>query len=198
MSQHRDVCFAGRSSRQCVTRWPERLVSLGLALLLGGCSEPDLAGLDRELASLRANPRVVELSPVPELPQNAAVSYDQADQRSPFRARLPAPEAVPEGSADLAPDLERARGPLEAYPLEQLKLVGTLSVSNRPSALVRAPGGEVHRLNSGDHLGTDYGRIVSITSRSVQLIEVVNNGRGGWVERTRRLTLDDPTTNQAG
>lgn len=175
----------------------KRLALLGLSLMLVGCGEPDLVELDRKLEGLRVDPSGVELAPVPELPQYEVVSYHQADQRSPFQARLSAPETMPEGSADLAPDRDRPRGPLEAYPLEQLTLVGTLRVGNRPSALVRDPDGEVHRLTSGDYLGTDYGRIVSITGRSVQLVEVVNNGRGGWTERTRQLTLDDAITKQA-
>ncbi|WP_304526305.1 pilus assembly protein PilP [Halomonas sp. I5-271120] len=169
-------------------------LSLALGLSLTGCSEPDLAALDNKLGGLRDDPSGVELPPVPELPHYAAVDYDQSSRRSPFRARQAAPEAAPEGSSELAPDSDRPLDPLEAYPLDKLMLVGTLSVGNRPSALVRAPGGEVHRLTSGDHMGADYGRIVSITERSVQLVEVVNNGRGGWTERTRQLTLDDPTT----
>ncbi|WP_242457984.1 pilus assembly protein PilP [Halomonas sp. YLGW01] len=173
------------------------LLGLG-ALVLGGCVEPELEELERKLDEFRASPGQVELAPLPVVPDYNPIAYDQADRRSPFRSSLPAPEQVPEGSADLAPDLDRPREPLEAYPLEQLELVGTLNVANRPSALVRAPGGEVHRLTSGDRLGTDYGRIIGITARSVQMVEVVNNGRGGWVERTRQLTLDDETTKQAG
>ncbi|WP_458524811.1 pilus assembly protein PilP [Onishia taeanensis] len=172
---------------------------LGLsALLLVGCSEPELGTLERELKALRTAPGRVELAPLPEVPVYTPVAYDQSDRRSPFRSRLPAPEQVPDGSPELAPNLDRPREPLEAYPLDQLELVGTLSVANRPSALVRAPDGEVHRLSSGDRLGTDYGRIIGITARSVQMVEVVNDGRGGWVERTRQLTLDDDTTKQAG
>lgn len=173
-------------------------LSLALGLSLTGCSEPDIAGLDKKLSELQADPSGIKLPPVPELPWYVAVAYDQSGRRSPFLARQPEAEAAPEGASDLAPDPDRPLDPLEAYPLDQLELVGTLSVGNQPSALVRAPNGEVHRLTSGDHMGTDYGRIVSITEASVQLVEVINNGRGGWVERTRRLLLDDPTTNQAG
>lgn len=173
-------------------------LSLVLGLSLTGCSEPNISELDERLEELQADPSGFKLPPVPELPHYVAVAYTQSGQRSPFLARQPESEAAPEGSSDLAPDPDRPLDPLEAYPLDQLELVGTLSVGNQPSALVRTPDGEVHRLTSGDHMGTDYGRIVSITESSVQLVEVVDNGGGGWVERTRRLLLDDPTTNQAG
>ena len=49
----------------------------------------------------------------------------------------------------------------------------------------------MHRVYVGNHMGSDFGRIVSITSASVQLIEVVPTGRGGWIERTTRLELSE-------
>lgn len=165
----------------------------GLLLLaaLVGCSDPDIGGLDRQLAEIRANPGELELTPLPETPGYTAISYDQADRRSPFMARLPEPEgALAGGSEELAPDMSRPREPLENYPLDRLSLVGTLLVGGQPSALVRAPDGEVHRLRNGNYLGTDFGRIVSITEASVQLVEVVPNGRGGWIERVRSLSLN--------
>ncbi|MFO8046328.1 MAG: pilus assembly protein PilP, partial [Halomonas sp.] len=94
-------------------------------------------------------------------------------------------------SEELAPDLTRPREPLEAFNLGQLDLVGTLTSGGQPSALVRSPSGTVHRLRVGNHMGSDFGRIISITSSSVQLIEVVPTGRGGWIERTTQLTLND-------
>lgn len=165
----------------------------GLLLLAGlaGCSDPDIAGLDRQLVEIRANPGRLELSALPDTPKYVAIPYAQADRRSPFMARLPEPEAgLVGGSEELAPDMARPKEPLELYPLERLALVGTLSVGGQPSALVRAPDGEVHRLRNGNYMGTDFGRIVSITEASVQLVEVVPNGRGGWIERVRSLSLN--------
>jgi type IV pilus assembly protein PilP len=127
---------------------------------------------------------------LPEIPDYESVPYDEADQRSPFLPVMPEADLPPEGSADLAPDTTRPREPLEAYGLNELALVGILQVGGQPSALVRAPGGQVHRLRVGNYMGNDFGRIISITESSIQLIEVVPTGRGGWVERTTRLSLD--------
>ncbi|MFC3284398.1 pilus assembly protein PilP [Litchfieldella rifensis] len=170
---------------------PLRMAGIALAALLSACADPELDQLDRELASLRADPGELSIPALPELPDYRRVSYDHADERSPFMARLPQAEEAPAGSSELAPDLSRPREPLEAYVLESLDLVGTLVVGGQRSALVRAPDGKVHRLTTGDYLGTDFGRIVSITATSVQLVEVVATGQGGWIERTRSLTLDD-------
>ncbi len=122
--------------------------------------------------------------------------YTAADERSPFVARLPEAEEQAQGSEELAPDMTRPRETLEAYRLSELRLVGTLVEDGQPSALVRAPDGQVHRLYVGNHMGSDFGRIVSITSSSVQLVEVVPTGRGGWIERTTRLELNGQDAGQ--
>lgn len=172
-------------------RWPARSALVALLMALGACSDADLDTLERQLVSLQANPDAERLAALPPLPDYPAVAYRFAGERSPFQARLPQPETLPQGEADLEPDRSRPREPLEAFDLSALDLVGTLSVGGRPSALVRAPDGTVHRLRVGNHLGSDFGRIVGITESSVQLVELVPTGRGGWVERSTRLTLDD-------
>ncbi len=173
-----------------MTIWCRPLGLLLLALALGACRDAATGDLERELASLRADPGELTLEPLPPMPVFHSVDYRFADQRSPFQSRLPESRVLPEGDVDLAPDTSRPREPLEAYELEQLNLVGTLTVGGTPSALVRAPDGNVHRLRVGDHLGSDFGRIVGITTASVQLVEIVPTGRGGWIERSTQLTLD--------
>lgn len=164
---------------------------LVVCLLLTACADPEIGALERELTALRGNPGEMSLPPLLPLPEVGVVTYDQADSRSPFLPERPEAEAEPAGSSDLAPDLSRPPEPLEAFVLESLELVGTLNVGGRQSALVRAPNGQVHRLTIGDHMGTDFGRIVSITPSSIQLVEVVATGQGGWLERSRQLTLDE-------
>lgn len=162
-----------------------------VCVLLTACADAEITQLDRELAALRSNPGEVSLPSLLPLPEVGRVTYDQASSRSPFLPERPEVETEPAGSSELAPDLSRPPEPLEAYVLESLELVGTLNVGGRQSALVRAPDGQVHRLTIGNHLGTEFGRIVSITESSIQLVEVVATGQGGWIERSRQMTLDN-------
>ncbi|SDM08350.1 type IV pilus assembly protein PilP [Franzmannia pantelleriensis] len=158
-------------------------------LLLGGCADPDLTGLERELEALKRNPGELTVAPLPELPRYRAPGYEQADARSPFEARRPDDDsAAAPAEGERAPDPERPREPLERYDLSELELVGTLTVNAQPSALLRSPEGQVHRLRVGNYLGADDGRIVSITSASIVLVETVRE-RNAWVERTREMTL---------
>ncbi|MCE8003887.1 pilus assembly protein PilP [Billgrantia ethanolica] len=160
-------------------------------LLVAGCADPQLGELDRRLTDIRNDPGTPRPLEMPEVPDYQSVPYQASDRRSPFRPQLPEPDAVPRGSSDLAPDPERARESLEAYDLEALRLVGILTMGGQTNALVRAPGGEVHRLRTGNHLGRNHGRVVSVTDSSVQLVELVPTGGGGWMERTARLALEE-------
>ncbi len=173
------------------TRWIFQVAGAGLLVTLAGCADPQLGALDRELSTIRSDPGPTPSVELPDIPDYDPVPYDEADRRSPFTARLPDAEQPPVGAEGLEPDLARQREPLEAHGLDQLDLVGTLTRGGQPSALIRSPDGQVHRLRVGNYMGTDFGRIVSITSSSVQLIEVVPTGRGGWIERTTQLTLND-------
>lgn len=164
-------------------------------LMTAGCSDAELTALDARLAELRAQP-AGKVAPLPQAPQYQTVSYDQADGRSPFMPERSVADQQ-RNISDLAPDLSRPRDPLEAYSLDSLKLVGILSVDERRSALVRDPEGRVHRLHVGAYMGTDYGRIVSITNASVQLVEVVPNGQGGWTERSQNISLNRDVDQQS-
>ncbi len=161
----------------------------GLLGLLAGCSDPQLGSLDRELASIRNDPGEVPKVALPELPDYETVAYTLADQRSPFLARSRQDGPTPRES-ELAPNPDRPKDVLEAYALSELELVGTLTVGGRPSALVRAPNGQVHRLTIGHYLGQDNGRIVTITEASVGLVETVLD-RNTWVERNHTLKLEE-------
>lgn len=168
-------------------------VALGLLLGLGGCADPELAALDRELGEIRDNPGPVPTLDLPEVPEYEATPYREADRRSPFRAHRADAGDNGVGNDDLAPDPERSREPLEAHSLEALALVGVLTVGGERSALVRAPDGQVHRLRPGNYLGANHGRIVAIADGAVQLVELVPTGGGGWMERTSWLELDNDT-----
>ncbi|CAM3389275.1 pilus assembly protein PilP [Halomonas lysinitropha] len=176
-----------------MTHWLTRGALLALLLTLGACRDANLPELERDLEAMRVDPGQVDLEPVPPMPTYTSVNYDYADERSPFQARLPEPEELPGGGADsgLSPDESRQKEPLEAYDLSELELVGTLTVEGQPSALIQAPDGKVHRLRIGNYMGSDFGRIIGITDSSVQLVEIVPTGRGGWTERGTRLTLDN-------
>lgn len=159
-----------------------------LVVALYGCADAQLGSLDRELADIRTNPGPTPDVQLPDIPEYESASYLESDQRSPFVPRQVDEQRQAPAGGSLAPPVDRQREPLEGYDISELDLVGTLIVGGQPSALVRSPEGQVHRLRTGNYLGADHGRIVGITESSILLVELVME-RGEWVERNRQITL---------
>ena len=68
-------------------------------------------------------------------------------------------------------------------------MVGTLAQGPTTFALIKDGDGGVHRVQTGDFMGTDHGRILAVTDTNIDLIEIVPDGTGGWVERERTVSL---------
>ena len=92
------------------------------------------------------------------------------------------------GGGGIAPDLNRRKEPLEAFPLEQLKMVGTLSQGKDTYALVRADK-TLYRVKKGNYMGQNFGLITDVTDSEIKLKEIVQDSAGDWAERQSVLPL---------
>jgi type IV pilus assembly protein PilP len=166
---------------------------LASAALLGGCSfGGDHADLRAFMDEVRARPPG-QIEPLPPLVQVPPFAYQAGNLRSPFEPPVVIkPIAGRENGVQVKPDLNRARQFLEEYPVTTLTMVGTLAQNNRTYGLVQDANGGVHRVQHGDYMGTDHGRIQKIQDTAIELIEIVPDGTGtGWVERARTVSLGD-------
>lgn len=169
-------------------------VGLCCAALLAGCSQGNgFADLDQFMAETRAKPRG-HVEPLPEFKAYEAFTYSAADRRAPFEPPIDVQLTMMDEDPDstVEPDLDRPREVLENYGLTELKMVGTLTgAEGNIFALIADRDGGVHRVRRGNYMGTNYGRIVGISETRVEIMEIVPNGRGGWIERPRSLSLDE-------
>lgn len=169
---------------------------LGVCLvsLLTACSQGSgFSDLDKFMADTRAKPRG-HVEPLPEFSAYEAFSYSAADRRAPFEAPIDVQLTMVDEKpvSDVEPDLDRPKEVLENFDLKSLNMVGTLQgVAGNLFALIRDNTGGIHRVRTGNFMGQSYGRIVGVSETRIELIEIVPNGRGGWVERPRSLTLDE-------
>ncbi|MFZ3322194.1 MAG: pilus assembly protein PilP [Usitatibacter sp.] len=161
------------------------LIPIAAAALLGGCSSEmdELKQFVRD--SDKGLPRRID--PLPAVKPFEPFTYEGFDLPDPFKPRkLSAPK---EGSGGgLAPDLNRRKEPLEAFPLEQLKMVGTLSQGNDIYALVRADK-TLYRVKKGNYMGQNFGLITDVTDSEIKLKEIVQDSAGDWAERQSVLPL---------
>jgi type IV pilus assembly protein PilP len=169
------------------------LLLVMLTVLVTACSGDDMRDLDAFMAEKRARPGGV-IEPIPTFKAYEAFAYAATTMRSPFDrpvevrqvARLNARSAV-------KPDPNRPREFLEQFTLDSLQMVGRLERGSGVWALIRDPNGGIHRVQPGDFLGRDHGKITDMGVGFVAVVEIVSDGTAeGWVERPRTLELASP------
>lgn len=89
-----------------------------------------------------------------------------------------------------APDMSRTKELLENYSLENLKFVGSIGTPGRLSGLIEADvDGErrIYTVTPGNYLGQNFGKITKITTDKIDIVEVVEDAEGNWVNRSAEL-----------
>lgn len=166
---------------------------IGSLLLLGLTACDSTAGfsdLQAYMDEVRARPKG-QIEPVPTFPPYEAFTYSAAGLRSPFQPPVKIElRQRQKGSAEIKPDEARPKQFLEGFNIELFEMVGLLANDAGRFALVSGAGG-VHRVKVGDYLGRNYGRIVAINDDRIEVVEIVPDGEGGWLERPRTLTLKE-------
>lgn len=160
-----------------------------LAACTGGDQMADLRTYVQQVEARPARP----IEPLPEIKPYETYAYSAGELRDPFEVPQ-ATEAVGIASAPkngIRPDANRPREPLEGFPLDALRMVGTLDREGHRWGIVKARDGAVYRVQEGNFVGQNYGKITRISEQQMDLTEVVPDGQGGWLERPASLALND-------
>ena len=112
------------------------------------------------------------------------------DPYSPEKLAIALAKLKPSSSNALKPDIDRRREPLEAYPLDALKMVGTLEKPGLTFALLQADR-TVFQIKVGNYIGQNFGKVTKVTESAVELKEIVQDAAGDWVERNAKLELQE-------
>ena len=163
-------------------------------LLLQGCEDRSMSDL-REFVATAYQDRKPEIEPLPEIEPFQAFEYSASNSSDPFDFdNISTERGDPDGrSAGKRPDANRRREALENFPLDALKLVGTLSRKNVPWVIVQTNEGKAHLAKAGNYLGQNDGKIKSIDPERqlVQLEETVRDAGGRWITRDIDLKIDE-------
>jgi type IV pilus assembly protein PilP len=156
---------------------------------LTACSG-DMDDLDRYVNEVKARPGG-RIEPLPEVTPYEVFTYvaDTEGFRSPFVPDTPQAATGPGGGT--RPDRDRSREFLEQFPLDTLAMVGTLELGDTTYGLVQTQDGLIHRVVSGNYMGQNDGRIVAITDSEIQVLEIISDGIGGYLEREAAVSLSD-------
>jgi type IV pilus assembly protein PilP len=169
-------------------------LALAGALLLAGCAAEEHQDI-KEWMRENSKDLKGKVPPLPELKPFPIVSYDGSTLTEPFSAS----KIIPEKSSTVGgntPDFNRPKEPLEAYPLESLKLVGVMlpgkGVTKTPYALIQTSAGLFYVV-AGNHLGQNFGVVTAITETEVKIKETIKDPTGqtaDWVDRPASLYLE--------
>ncbi|MFA0810311.1 pilus assembly protein PilP [Microbulbifer epialgicus] len=151
----------------------------------------DHSDLKERMAEVERRPKG-QIEPIPTFTPYSPYVYSAAALRSPFtRPILESEQRLVGRKLDIAPDMNRRRELLEGFNFDALSMVGTLSRDGQLWGLIDDGAGGIHRVTVGNYLGKNHGRVVNANADQLDVLEIVPDGTGGWIERPRALTLEE-------
>lgn len=174
-----------------------RWVSGGfLVASLAACGDSNQDELAQWMTERRAQVRT-RVTPIAEPKQFVPQAYTEESEIDPFSqqrlASLLRQDAGVPGTVNtglIGPELARRKEPLEAFPLDAMRMVGSLRRAGSPVALIRVDN-LLYQVRLGEHLGQNYGKVTKIDEAEVILREIVQDGGGEWIERAASLQLQE-------
>jgi len=166
------------------------MLVVGFSLLAGCGAGGDFSDLRAYMDEVRARPKG-SIEPLPTFKPYESFTYRASSLRSPFQPPVKIDVVTRQkGSAEIKPDETRVKQFLEGFNIETFEMVGTLRNERELYALVNGAGG-VHRVKVGDYLGRNHGKILAIDESKIDVMEIVPDGEGNWLERPRSLSLKE-------
>ena len=129
-----------------------------------------------------------KVEPLPEVQPYQPFAYNAFDLPDPFKPRKLKPAG---GGGGLQPDFNRPKEALESFPLESLKMVGTLQQNKITYAIIKATDNSLHRVKPGNHMGQNFGVITAISDTEIAVKEIVQDSAGDWTERSTTINLQE-------
>lgn len=158
-----------------------------LTLLSSACSKDnnDLYSFVEEAKTSH----IGSVKPIPQFEPYKNFSYSASELRDPFVANVDLGDKPDAAMNSLRPDQQRPRQPLEAFPLDTLAMVGIMEQENNLWGLIKDPQNIVHRVQLGNYIGQNEGRITEITDTDIRLVEIIPDGIGGYIERDASIAI---------
>jgi type IV pilus assembly protein PilP len=171
-----------------------RPIIVACVLVLASCGGEQYGDLKEELNQLTKDMRG-KVAPLPVVKPYEPVPYLAGEMPDPFgpaKLELLA-RAGGQGTSKLQPDQSRSREPLEAFPLETLRMVGVLQQGKQTFGLVKADA-NLYRVRSGNYMGQNFGLITEVNDNEIRLRELIQDATGDWTERASTLQLQEKET----
>ena len=154
---------------------------------VSACSQ-DVSDLQTFIAQTKSA-HVGSVKPIPQFKPYESFSYTAGELRDPFVASADLKNEDTTKTSLLNPDTTRPRQPLEVFPLDTLSMVGILEQNEQQWGLIKDPQNTVHRIQVGNYMGQNEGRITEINESAVFLVEIIPDGIGGYIEQDASIAI---------
>ena len=164
---------------------------IGALLVLAGCgAEQEELNQWMEQQRREVKPSVTPLTPPKKFSPQAYLALSGVEPFSAQKLTVALKQEARQPNSLLAAEINRRKEPLEAYPLDSMRMVGSVMRSGRPYALLRVDN-LLYQVKQGDYIGQNYGKITKISETDVALREIVQDAAGEWIERASALQLQE-------
>jgi len=167
------------------------LLAGAFVLTLAGCSgEQEELSQWMEQQKREVKPNVQPLSPPKKFVPQPYIALNGVEPFSAQKLTVALKQEAKQPNSLLAAEINRRKEPLEAYPLDSMQMVGSVTKTGRPYALLKVDN-LLYQVKPGDYLGQNYGKITKISETDVSLREIVQDAAGEWIERVSTLQLQE-------
>lgn len=173
------------------------LVSI-VVMALGACAGSEQEELGAWMQQER-NSIKPDVKPLPEPTKFEPYSYGGERFVEPFSSEKLASilksgqSLTAEKSALIEPELNRRKQPLEAFPLDTMKMVDSLNKGGKLVGLVKVDS-LLYQVAPGNYLGQNFGRILKVEENQIVMREIVQDAAGEWIERPAALQLQEESS----
>jgi type IV pilus assembly protein PilP len=168
----------------------KKLAPLACVLLLSACGDSDVQQVRTWMKDVEAKTRPT-VKPLPEPKTFVPFAYAAGDVLDPFNAsKLLTELAKNRPGGAQAPDQNRRKEFLESFPLDAMKMVGTMEKNKVMYGLVQIDR-TVYQVKKGQYVGQNYGLITAVAEDGIAVREIVQDAAGDWVERMSKLELQE-------
>lgn len=155
---------------------------IAATLALAGCAS-GISDIESWMQAESAK-MVGKVPPLPPVKPFTPVAFIGMDLPDPFAIRRPE-------SGENAPDQNRKKEFLEAFPLEQLSFVGIIHRNKVTWGLIKSPDNNINMVRAGNYMGQNYGKIQKVTEDNIIVTEAVMDAQGGWGENEVAIPLQE-------
>ena len=167
-------------------------LAIGILTLVAACGDDGMQDLRQFVKKTKAR-KPGRIEPLPEIKQIETFVYVPGNRRNPFLPTQSAEseEVAVQDDGGLAPDPNRRKEELEQFPLDSIRMVGTVDMNDTTWGLVKTSDKTIYRVKIGNYMGQNHGQITSITEDKIELTEIIPKKPRGFMERQASVSLSE-------